>query len=133
MPSKTSKARKIVAKGAKNPVVKKWVAALRSGKIKQAHGYLGTPDGNRCCLGVLCDLAVESGIIPSFKLSSVYMPEKVAEWAGLQTTKAEYGNDQALWKDNDGHVTGVGSIGRKKNFKTIARIIESEPEGLFTT
>jgi hypothetical protein len=31
----------------------KWVAALRSGEIKQAEGHLLTEDGAMCCLGVL--------------------------------------------------------------------------------
>lgn len=35
---------------------KEWVAALRSGKYKQAHGTLSKPDGD-CCLGVLCKVA----------------------------------------------------------------------------
>lgn len=38
----------------------KWIAALRSGKIRQGKGALARPDDNkhlrRCCLGVLCDL-----------------------------------------------------------------------------
>lgn len=40
----------------------KWTAALRSGDIEQAHEALRDGDG-RCCLGVLCDLAVEEGVI----------------------------------------------------------------------
>jgi len=31
----------------------KWIAALRSGEIKQAKGWLLASDGAMCCLGVL--------------------------------------------------------------------------------
>jgi hypothetical protein len=41
-----------------------WVEALRSGEIEQTTGHLGDSAG-RCCLGVLCDLAVREGAIPA--------------------------------------------------------------------
>ena len=34
----------------------KWVNALRSGDYEQGQGALKNPDGQFCCLGVLCDL-----------------------------------------------------------------------------
>lgn len=46
-----------------NPAIKaEWVALLRSG-IPQLKGYLAKPDGSRCCLGVLCDMAVKQGLL----------------------------------------------------------------------
>src|SRR3954466_4218538 len=52
--------------GKLRPEVKeKWVAALRSGEYKQGRSYLHSqnPDGEDrfCCLGVLCELAVQEG------------------------------------------------------------------------
>ena len=113
-----------------NANAKKWVQALRSGKYKQAHGTLGKEDGSRCCLGVLCDLAVEAGVIKTFNLYSTCLPEEVTMWAGLSSDQGAYGRNLALWRDNDGGWVD-GKVNSPKRFKTIARIIESEPEGLF--
>lgn len=38
-----------------------WVEALRSGKYQQGKNYLNS-EGRYCCLGVLCELAVEAGV-----------------------------------------------------------------------
>lgn len=109
-----------------NKVAKKWVKALRSGKFKQAHNQLGTMDGARCCLGVLCELAKAEGVIKSFSLDEMFLPEKVQQWAGLSDNRGNY-DGGALWMDND----GVYFRPAKKRFKTIAKIIESNPKGLF--
>lgn len=75
----------------------RWVARLRSGDIEQvAHG-LGRGDG-RCCLGVLCDLAVEDSIIEppwtaeedgeswlEYDGDREFLPLSVVEWAGLNS------------------------------------------------
>lgn len=42
---------------------KEWVAALRSGKYKQAQEILRDDKGGYCCLGVLCEVLVEKGIV----------------------------------------------------------------------
>ncbi len=42
----------------------KWLIALRSGKYKQGSGRLRSRDDTYCCLGVLCDVAIESGWTP---------------------------------------------------------------------
>lgn len=74
-----------------------WVAALRSGKYTQGHGYLRNEHNNFCCLGVLCEVAVKHEIIPephqSHELGAwhygpgasddVYLPDAVKEWAAL--------------------------------------------------
>lgn len=55
-----------------NPEVKaKWLERLRSGTIPQIAGRLGNTEGGRCCLGVLCDIAVEEGVIPEAVLDPV--------------------------------------------------------------
>jgi hypothetical protein len=46
-----------------NPVVKqKWLQALRDGSYKQTRGILQSQNAHFCCLGVLCDLAIKSGV-----------------------------------------------------------------------
>ena len=45
----------------KRDVAKKWVAKLRSGEYEQGKGYLND-DGKMCCLGVLCEVAIEDGL-----------------------------------------------------------------------
>lgn len=109
-----------------NDVAKEWVKALRSGEYTQGREWLRRSD-NFCCLGVLCDLAVEVGVIPAPEKSSsgvtcyaydgmVGAPSgKVQTWAGL-------GNPVALIALNDIE---------KASFEAIADFIESEPEGLF--
>jgi len=82
-----------------NPEVKeKWVAALRSGEYSQGEGVLkDVPEGDStpkyCCLGVLCEIAVQEGVIKKVPLMNhnagksrvgVYLPRKVAKWAGLK-------------------------------------------------
>jgi hypothetical protein len=85
----------------KHQIKKRWVEALRSGKYKQGKDYL-CRDGDFCCLGVLCELAVEDGVIPEPAPSKVqprpcrkdgvfaygagfdYMPPpEVCDWAGV--------------------------------------------------
>lgn len=85
-----------------NPEVKKlWVEALRSGKYEQTTGALESIDaqGNSsyCCLGVLCHLARERGIVqrrvvgPSWDQTANYagaasvLPGIVEEWAGVSS------------------------------------------------
>lgn len=51
---------------------KKWIDALRSGKYLQARGELrreGTVPAY-CCLGVLCELGVEAGLLQRGSLGS---------------------------------------------------------------
>ena len=76
-----------------------WVAALRSGEFEQGRGSLHEQrvDGSSafCCLGVLCELAVEAGVVergevPTFPSSVIdydgdtgILPLKVMRWAGM--------------------------------------------------
>lgn len=57
----------------KQDIKERWTTALRSGEYKQGHYALRKHDENgdtHCCLGVLCDLAVEAGVIPAPELNS---------------------------------------------------------------
>jgi hypothetical protein len=80
-----------------------WADRLESGTVPQAHGRLGDSTGARCCLGVLCDIAVEEGVIQSYvddlghmrysgdgslpadEWEGGVLPSAVRVWAGLNS------------------------------------------------
>lgn len=106
----------------------KWVAALRSGEYKQGRGCLAIRDMkgtiSHCCLGVLCELAVQENVIrkPLSEMHIVYafedkiLPDKVRVWAGLNSNDPWIGGDvQAL-------ITQVNDKGVP--FEHIANLIE---------
>ena len=77
-------------------VLKKWVAALRSGQYKQGTYALRKKDDTYCCLGVLCDIVkkdlnldwVEGKSYP--KIYSIegmegMLPKKIVEYVDLAT------------------------------------------------
>lgn len=77
----------------KPEIAKQWVDALRSGKYKQAKGYLQTNEGY-CCLGVLCEIAPpeiarssydKQTDLHKFDGSVGIIPQGVEEWAGMQS------------------------------------------------
>lgn len=51
----------IVRKVTPKALVKKWITALRSKKYKQTTGELKNSESGYCCLGVLCEVAIENG------------------------------------------------------------------------
>lgn len=70
----------------------RWVTALRGSRFEQGQGKLRNEHDEYCCLGVLCQLAAEDGIIPdalwdydtwSYVGHREYLPEAVWHWAGL--------------------------------------------------
>lgn len=111
-------------------IVKEWCAELRSGRWEQRRGHLGRSNSNgRCCLGVLCELAVRHGAIaPPASRGGILiydgigttLPWRVAEWARVPSSEGVYGST-SLMSLNDGGTS----------FREIADIIESRPDGLF--
>lgn len=104
-----------------NPEVKTlFVEALRSDRFEQGRRML-CRDGKYCVLGVLCELAVENGIIEkSGQYTKTYsnnykysLPPKVAKWAGVNH-----------YKDANIPVflSGLNDVG--KTFSELADIIE---------
>jgi hypothetical protein len=73
----------------KPEILKRWVAALRSGKFKQTRNRLKW-NGAHCCLGVLCELHRRSTrgrwSHEQYLDCAIHMPQEVAEWAGLKDT-----------------------------------------------
>lgn len=121
----------------KSDVRKQWVDALRSGEYKQGAGLLRrdpsklSPEPRYCCLGVLCDLAVQAGIVQAKTRngttyygddrgkSATQLPPTVQAWAGLRTPTGEgLPNGLDLVRVND-----AGSM----SFNRIAELIESTP------
>lgn len=101
----------------KKSIMKKWVAALRSGEFTQIQGALENPSGN-CCLGVLCNLALVEGICDYkcglFDGESAVLPKSVQKWSGITSASAIFGAN-SLTHQNDS---------ADKSFLQIANIIE---------
>ena len=80
-------------------IQKLWTNALRSGKYKQGKVNLRRND-EFCCLGVLCELAVQNNIIAAARpidFSPIFtyddyagsLPPSVIEWAEIQQCYAQ--------------------------------------------
>lgn len=107
-----------------NKAAKKWVKALKSGKYEQTVGQLKR-DGKYCCLGVACELAKKDGVINHYAGSAEILPAVVQKRLGLNTRIGHfnryYSDCKSLATLNDNYTS----------FEEIAKIIESEPKGLF--
>lgn len=80
-----------------NPEIKQeWIEALRSGDYKQTQEALKDQNGY-CCLGVLCDIAVNQGIVQWGEPDVMgchpidgefdHLPEKVVDWVNDKSTQ----------------------------------------------
>lgn len=94
----------------KSGIKDRWIKALESGKYKKGKSRLRVvADGEDrfCCLGVLCELAIEDGVELSlrtttwegdygFDLSYLYdrnlgsLPDAVVEWAGMSDNYGQF-------------------------------------------
>jgi hypothetical protein len=111
----------------KKRVKEQWVAALRSGKYQQARGVLAGPEGY-CCLGVLCEVAIESGLpvsvsregdLTTYDQHTALMPPQVYEWA---TLKKSTGCSDGDFYTPDGYLANMNDSGA--SFAQIADLIE---------
>lgn len=94
-------------------IKKLWVDALRSGEYKQGTGALCTTSFGiveHCCLGVLCELAIEDGVsLPKFERNNhvlfdgmdATLPESVVDWADLDCENPEVDGALSLAEYND--------------------------------
>lgn len=124
----------------KKKIKKQWVEALRSGKYAQGKGQLKFVDEEEtlyCCLGVLSELAIESGKIEGLRFDSsgfltdewdvnngVVIPS-VEKWAGLEEANPGItidGTYVSLAEINDGLAPPFR--GEPQDFNSIADIIE---------
>ena len=135
-----------------DPEIKaRWVEALRSGRYEQGQSALNTggANGQFCCLGVLCELAVEDGVVtrnqpfadsetlrndPQFYYDNEggALPKVVREWAGLaysnpatRVTRGEVYDDLEVPDPQDRmSLAEINDAG--KDFTYIAAVIEQE-------
>lgn len=99
--------------------IKKWVAALRSGKYQQATNRLSRklPDGKfgYCCLGVAQLVCRREGG-PKVNLAKNFtLTHSVAKWFGIGTNPRLGGSNAAYYNDT-----------LEENFSQIADRIEKE-------
>ncbi len=115
-----------------NPEIKaQWVSALRSGNYAQGRNALRSGD-KYCCLGVLCELAVEAGVVvrrPSktsagyaYDNEAGYLPVNVREWSGVESS-----SPIVMPLDTDDvptYLSSLNDVGRP--FSEIADLIEAQ-------
>lgn len=126
----------------KHDIAELWASALESGKYPQTKHMLcrtkTSTTGHKpgfCCLGVLCELALEAGIDGLGKaITGPYyygqyngevntLPEIVREWAGMET------NDGAYFEDAiETTLAGKNDFGY--SFHHIANIIRTRKDDL---
>lgn len=110
--------------------MKKWVAALRSGKFKKGVDCLQSGPHHRCCLGVLCEIAPKSvrverdgfGMLDGDELS--YQP-RVLKWSGFG-----FGNVEGRFGDTVAESLTYLNDQTENSFEDIADVIEREWENL---
>lgn len=107
-------------------VAKLWVDALRSGKYKQGKHVLRTRENSFCCLGVLCEVAINNGCSIKVYNNNFYylyngvngiLPDKVMKWAEMNSSTGKYRPNQ-----NENNLTDLNDSG--KSFEEIANVIE---------
>lgn len=124
-------------------VLKKWVAALRSGKYNQGEGHLGMTDEDGdehfCCLGVLCELALDEGI-PNLNREfngdalryfyndrEDFLPTPVMEWAGFHDKNPGIPYIQVEEESDEVYDKPLSELNDEGlSFTAIADIIEQE-------
>ena len=115
----------------KKEIADKWVAALRSGEYEQTQAVLANRERTKhCCLGVLCELAIEDGVEMEVDaaLGSTYfdgwastLPVSVMHWAGVVTNVGEF-------NDGSEHLASANDVGA--TFDILADTIERRWEEL---
>jgi hypothetical protein len=103
--------------------VRLWINALKSGKYGWGTNKLHPAEDKYCCLGVLCEIAKEKGIIKRYSSQNGGLPEKVQAWVGLSTNGGDFNKNNSLIQVND--------LAPRNPFKPIAKLLEKRPKGLF--
>lgn len=116
-----------------------WVERLRSGEYEQGTGHLQR-DGQFCCLGVLCEMAVEKGVIekvpsqldPKMTMyggngvwdGGILTPD-VRDWAGLESVSPILPVDQFTGDGRGARTRVLAALNdRGLSFDQIADLIE---------
>ncbi len=125
----------MATKKMKAEIKNKWLKALRSGDFKQAVGELHNLDtGGYCCLGVLCDIAKQEGVVIERKNahssryipadgndyfgSDALLPQAVQKWAGFEVSSPSFADG-----DDVHFLSGMNDGGA--SFAQIADAIET--------
>jgi hypothetical protein len=113
-------------------VMSRWADALRSGKYPQSTGSLRNARG-WCCLGVLCDVAIDEGLpvvvsesnddcfadgpLAFFDGCGQYLPSTVVRWAGLPSENPIFRLDEQgaqelneWWYDRHNQPWPIGAL-----------------------
>lgn len=111
-------------------IKKLWVEALRDPEAVQIKWQLRDDGNGRCCLGVLCDIAVGESVVKwhgnMCENSSGALPTKVLEWAEMDMSQGPKSpgvivkigySERSLWDLNDR---------ARLTFAQIADIIEAQ-------
>ena len=115
----------------KKEIADKWVAALP--RFTQAKGWLH-PRAGHCCLGVLCEVAIEEGVaLPkitennttSYDGQTKGLPYSIMQWAGLRTDTGR------LISNSDGMIISLAGMNdHDSTFEDIAQVIRERWEEL---
>ncbi len=97
-----------------------WADRLEANPERQGKGHLAPTPDTRCCLGELCDMAVEAGVIDGYDALDGLPPSPVTQWSGLHLREGRYAGGRTLTNDND----------TRHTWPQIAATIRAEPEGL---
>ena len=129
----------------KKEIADEWVKALRSGEYVQGQNMLkyedpDTDEMHHCCLGVLCEIAIENGVelevesrIFNVKMDdrgymlhkafmyddlSGLLPERILQWSGVRSPegKASSGFAESLAEMNDALFRKGKGFGRISDF-----------------
>ncbi len=113
----------------KTDIAEQWSTALESGEYEQGQGSLNR-DGQYCCLGVLCELALKAGVDIEVSREgdlTVYdgedgaLPMSVMDWSGVSNSSGWFVDGEApLTTKNDSGIS----------FLEIARTIRENKETL---
>lgn len=133
----------------KKEILTEWLRRLRSGDYKQGESRLkqqpdvsfGEKQPQFCCLGVLCVMAAEAGVVTvssyrvgswtewSFNGDTSALPQGVMEWAGIVGMDAL---GKEVWEeggpDDTPSLAGLNDGGT--TFVDIADIIEKRVQGV---
>ncbi len=126
----------------KEEIAKEWVKRLRSAYYVQITGRLGIGDYQRCCLGVLSDIAVENKVVQRVQdsddnlsymalgTSSHYtssdfgLIRPIIEWVSVDTSQ-DYEDVEVPFSNRDNAAMSLASLNDSGlTFDQIADIIE---------
>lgn len=110
-------------------IAEQWVVALESGNYLQGTGSLNK-GGKFCCLGVLCELAYQSGVVDkqetfvrvTYDERGSCLPDSVIEWA-------EMGSGLGEIPSNNISLTYLNDM-LQEDFHAIAEIIRKNVDEL---